>query len=286
MQRSFGLEAPYVLAIDRTNWKFAKTDINILKLAVVHNGVGFPLLWMLLGKAGNSSLDERQALLSRYLHAFGAGSIAYLCGDREFGGRAFLSWLKQQGIPFVMRIKGDVRVTNARGERKSARGLFWSHKVGEGMHLGERYVYSGKKPMRLHVSGMRIKGDFLVVVSDRPAPCGDLLQEYSKRWGIETLFGDLKKRGFDVEATHLRDSERLSRLLCVLSLAFCWSYMCGAARFAAKPWKVRKHGRLPVSIFRSGLDFLQRLLAPLCGERHQGRFDSALGMLPCFANTC
>ena len=249
---------------------------------------------MLLGKAGNSSLDERQALLSRYLHAFGAGSIAYLCGDREFGGRAFLSWLKQQGIPFVMRIKGDVRVTNARGERKSARGLFWSHKVGEGMHLGERYVYSGKKPMRLHVSGMRIKGDFLVVVSDRPAPCEDLLSEYSKRWGIETLFGSLKKRGFDLEATHLRDSERLSRLLCVLSLAFCrkrsvsacWSYMCGAAKFARKPWKVRKHGRLPVSIFRSGLDFLQRLLAPLTGERHQGRFDIALGMLPQLVNTC
>ena len=39
---------PWVLAIDRTNWDFGKVTINILMISVVCNGIGVPLLWMLL----------------------------------------------------------------------------------------------------------------------------------------------------------------------------------------------------------------------------------------------
>jgi hypothetical protein len=41
-----------------------------------------------------------------------------------------------------------------------------------------------------------VGGDFVIVVSDRPgAKSGDLLERYRLRWGIETLFGCLKRRG-------------------------------------------------------------------------------------------
>lgn len=35
----------FKLTIDRTNWKFGKTNINILMLAVVYKGSAFPLFW-------------------------------------------------------------------------------------------------------------------------------------------------------------------------------------------------------------------------------------------------
>ncbi|MBN2174688.1 MAG: hypothetical protein JW731_11180, partial [Bacteroidales bacterium] len=35
---------PYRLAMDRTNWKFGSTNINILVLAIVYEGVAFPIL--------------------------------------------------------------------------------------------------------------------------------------------------------------------------------------------------------------------------------------------------
>ena len=38
--------------------------------------------------------------------------------------------------------------------------------------------------------------------------------------GIETLFGIFKSRGFNLEDTHLVDSERLSRLFALLTIAF------------------------------------------------------------------
>lgn len=38
---------------------------------------------------------------------------------------------------------------------------------------------------------------------------------------IETWFGIFKSRGFNLEDTHLQDSERLSRLLALLTIALC-----------------------------------------------------------------
>jgi hypothetical protein len=41
---------PYRLAMDRTNWQFGETDINVLTLAVVFHGVAIPLLMLILDK--------------------------------------------------------------------------------------------------------------------------------------------------------------------------------------------------------------------------------------------
>lgn len=49
----------YRLAIDRTNWKFGNTDINIFMLAVAHDGVAYPLLLSMLPKKGNLNSQER-----------------------------------------------------------------------------------------------------------------------------------------------------------------------------------------------------------------------------------
>ncbi len=61
--RFMGIESgPWMLALDRTNWKFGKKHINILMLAICHKGVAVPLMWMVLGQAGNSSTRHRAAL--------------------------------------------------------------------------------------------------------------------------------------------------------------------------------------------------------------------------------
>src|SRR3982751_4662447 len=41
-----------IISIDRTNWQFGKTDINIFMLSVCYDGIAFPLLWKLLAKKG------------------------------------------------------------------------------------------------------------------------------------------------------------------------------------------------------------------------------------------
>jgi hypothetical protein len=48
-------------------------------------------------------------------------------------------------------------------------------------------------------------GDELVIVVGAYRRCErvDLLADYRLRWGIESLFGAIKSRGFDLESTHL-----------------------------------------------------------------------------------
>lgn len=47
-----------VLLIDRTNWKFGQTDINIFMLVIAHEGVAYPLMFTMPPKRGSSNFLE------------------------------------------------------------------------------------------------------------------------------------------------------------------------------------------------------------------------------------
>ena len=70
----------------------------------------------------------------------------------------------------------------------------------------------------------------------------------------------MKGRGFNLEETHLKDRDKISKLLCALALAFCWAYKTGDWINDATPIKLKSHGRKVQSIFRAGLDYLARIL--------------------------
>jgi len=50
-----------------------------------------------------------------------------------------------------------------------------------------------------------------------------VLKAYQLRMWIEETFGDLKRNGFDLESTHLRNFLRLSRLTLAAVLLYVWS---------------------------------------------------------------
>ena len=305
---------PWNLAIDRTNWKLGRVHLNVFMLCIVQGYIGFPLLWIALekpekakkpqkgkkadknqpeggkkgGKAGNTNTQERIALMSRFLKLFGAGACACLRADREFASRDFLIWLEEVGISYQgatsaahglqLRLKADILIADAKGQMCCAGWLFRDCPIQKERSLGVRMVLGRPR----FVTGTRLaSGDYLIVVSDVSRP----LCEYSLRWGIEPMFGAFKSRGFDLEATHVTDPTRLSRLLCLLALAYTWSGVCGLwvfSRVGFKPdgsVKVNKHGRLPISVFRLGLDFLQPFAKMLCRSVKECEAVTALQFL-------
>ena len=60
-----GVAGPWTLTLDRTNWQLGKTDLNILLLGIVHQGIAYPLVWLVLPKAGNSHTEERITVIGR-----------------------------------------------------------------------------------------------------------------------------------------------------------------------------------------------------------------------------
>ncbi len=281
------LPQPWTLALDRTNWTVGKKEINLLVLAIVHQGVAFPLLWSVLDKKGASNTNERIALIERFVALFGKEAVRFVAADREFTGKRWFWFLLNSGVSFRIRVKNDTLIADARGHYREAEQLL--------ARRGRHSAYLWKRSrlvwgLPVFVGGKhRADGEVMVVVSD---VAGDLLDDYRLRWGIETLFGCLKSRGFNLEATHVTIAERLSRLLGLLTIAFVWSWWVGEARQEKAPTPIKKHGRLAVSVFRRGLDHLRRLCYGLCGKAHPAAFRRAVDRLggkegaPVTANLC
>jgi hypothetical protein len=268
-----GLPQPWVITIDRTNWKFGNTDINILTLGIAYKGIAFPLLWMILAKKGNSNTDERKALMEEYIKLFGKASILYLCADREFIGAKWFAYLRRNRIDFRIRIKESTLVPNARGEKRNAKQLFAFTRTQEELILEQPRKIWG---MPLYFSGMRLlDGEYLIIVSLNYSPTP--LADYAKRWQIETLFGCLKSRGFRLEETHLTNSERLKKLVALLAIAFCWAHIVGEWLVKQKAIKIKSHGRSAKSIFRLGFDKLRRILI----NYDSVTFSTLCGFLSC-----
>lgn len=272
-----GVPSPWVLTLDRTNWQLGKTPLNILVLGIVYKGVAIPVLWTILDKKGNSNTAERKAIVTQFIQLFGAGSILYLCADREFIGKRWFAWLIDQQIDFRIRIRENTQVANGRGMLVAGRRLFRCLAVNEPLSLDKpRHVWG----LELWVSGMRLaNGEYLIVVSWKKSP--QAISEYAKRWEIETLFGCLKSRGFRLEETHVIEPERLKKLIALLALAFCWAHVVGEWLSRQKPLKTKKHGRKAKSIFRYGFDHLRRILCNLSERLQRIAFHRVIQLLSC-----
>lgn len=270
--------APWVLAVDRTNWQKGETDINLLTLAVIVGKTAVPLLWCDLAHPGNSDTAQRIALLQQFVALFGTKSIRFLTADREFIGQDWLAWLHEQDIAFVIRIRKNDLLTHTDGTCQEAFSFFVHRGDGcrnkkQSWDLWGTPVFVGGKYLKAKDTKDG-KEDWLIVVSNRAS--ADLLRLYRVRWGIETLFQALKGRGFDLEGCC---SPRIARFLGLLVLALVWCLRAGMYLESVDPSKPLAHGRLPVSWFRRGLDYLHRLLVPLAGRAERLGFERAMALL-------
>ncbi|NJM58658.1 MAG: IS4 family transposase [Synechococcales cyanobacterium RU_4_20] len=249
---------PWVLSVDRTTWEFGSRCYNILTVGIVHEGVAFPILWWMLKKKGNSNSDERMRLVEELCQLFPDAKIRCLCGDREFVGQSWVRYLLlEPAMPFRLRIRASDKIKRD-GNALAAQVVFAHLKPGERQRLKEPCTVWG---LSVAVEALRLDdGKLLVVIA--PPHDENLVTDYALRWGIETLFGIFKTRGFCLESTHFTEAERLRKLFALLTLALCWSMKMGLFLHQIRPISIKKHGRKVKSIFRLGFDHLRHILLP------------------------
>jgi transposase len=107
---------------------------------------------------------------------------------------------------------------------------------------------------------MKIKnGEYLIIVSCNKQQ--ESLLKYKQRWQIETMFKAFKTKGFNIEDTHLSDTDRIDKLVAVVSIAFTWAYKAGIyVHENIKPIVIKKHKRKAQSFFKYGLKFITSAL--------------------------
>ena len=253
----------YILALDRTEWKYGKVWVNILTLSIVVGNTSIPLFWQTLNRKGNSTLAEKQAIIDRYIKEFGVEKIEYFCADREFDGIELVRYLQNKRVPFRLRLKVSMPITDKKGKLMKCGKLLRTLKTGENYKLRRARKYGGVK-VRVEVErGRETKASVIVISSENS---GKILLEYKQRWKIETLFQNLKSRGFELEETHLTEAAKIDKLFGVLALAAAWAVKTGELESAENPIEIKNNGRAQKSLFRLGCEIIQEVLFEI--KRH------------------
>ena len=276
--RLLKLKPPFVIAIDRTEWQLGKTWVNVLMLSVTYKNVSLPLFWLVLEAKGCSDNAERCAVLQQFTDEFGVESICFVTADREFASKEWLKYLVESKISFRLRIKANTTITNKRGKPMRASKLCRTLKSGERVEFQRERKLWNKAVFA--AACRKADGDNVIVISSEKS--GRILLDYGMRWQIETLFGILKTRGFRLEETHLTKSERVSKLLLLLTLACCWALLSGELASQETPPKIKKHGRPEKSIFRLGFETLRNCFCQIAANfRQKQRFQQLTLLLSC-----
>ena len=261
---------PYRVVLDRTEWHFGETAVNVLMVGIAHKGIAFPISWIVLPTGGGSSAESHCRALNRFFEVVDPSDVEVVVGDREFISTEWLSWLQDRQVPFAIRLRSDRRIgLSPEGPslpaRMFARPLTaHTEKVLDGTH--HLFGTDGEQ-VEVRVVMRRISSDsedsddqFLILATWKIDP-ERATALYEQRWEIETLFAALKSRGYRLEKTHLTAPNRIQRLIGLLSLAFAWTSVVGEKRAHREgPPRRKSHGRRQRSLFRYGLDRLRGIL--------------------------
>ena len=218
---------------------------------------------MLLPTAGNSNTSERTELLDRLRAAFPDMKIAALMGDREFIGETWMAYLQRENIPFILRLRENQHVL-----REGYVALPISV-IAQHLKAGEKMIVKGScqlgranetlsASVRLVITRLA-SGELLALACSGRAR--HALARYRQRWTIETMFGNLKTKGFALESTHLTNPDKLCTLLALLAFAVALSVKTGVARARLHAIPIKTHGRRAWSLFALGLNTLRKIFA-------------------------
>ena len=251
------------LSLDRTNWEYGTSCLNILAITVWVKGVGVPIWFELLdNKGGNSSQAVRIKIFDKLIKIYGIKRIKSVYGDREFIGEKWVKYLINKKIEFCLRITQDTLVRQP-GQLRGRAAYKWMRKRGV-RYLNNVEIYNGTK-VNMILKPLKIlkpngQPDQLILITNIKAN-KIAMDRYKRRWSIEVFFQCIKSRGFNLEKTHLTQPERLRKLFAAVCLAF----VCCLAMGVYKDAKIKKipfckHGYKRKSFFRYGLDELRSIL--------------------------
>ena len=254
-----GTRKEIVVAMDWTDFDGDDQATLALNLVTDH-GRAMPLLWLSVWK--DELKDQRNgfedACLPRLSQVVPPGCRVTILADRGFGDHKLFAYLADLGFGYVIRFRGNIHVTDASGETRTA--AEWVGKSGRARKLRAARVtashaYQVGAVVCVHARDM--KEPWCLAASDAEAPAGTLIKQYSRRWTIEPSFRDTKDLRFGMGMAEIRiaEPERRDRLLLISAFAMALLTMLGAAgeslgmdrHLKSNTSKTRTH-----SLFRQG----------------------------------
>jgi hypothetical protein len=246
------------LVIDCTKVGF---NFRLMTVSIAYKRRTLPLVWSVhRGRKGHTKAEQQVALLEYVRQLLPEHSDVWVVGDTGFQAVPLLRWLRRQGWHFVIRQQGRIKVRPT--------GYDWIKlnqiplQPGETRYLGwvQLTEKHGARHFWLILHWDKGEDEPWFLVSDQ-AGQRRLIRVYQVRMWTEEMYGDMKGHGFDLEATHLDNPNRISRLVLGVCIAFVWFITLGSWIFKRGFRHFVDHkSRRDKSYFRIGWDWIERCI--------------------------
>jgi hypothetical protein len=235
---------------------------QLIMVAVAYRRRALPIAWSWVPWVrGHSPAQAQLSVLQRVRNLLPPGVAVTLVGDAGFGSVSLIRQASDWGWGYVLRQTGKHLVRPAHStdwqpfrQLTSAPGqsVWWSQAI---------FTRRWQQATAVWAHWRTGENAPWLLTTNLPS-AHEAGQAYRRRMWIEEMFGDLKGHGLDLEATHLRHRDRLSRLTFAVCLLYVWLMLFGDRVIKAgfRHW-VDRHDRRDLSVFRIGLDLLEFCLA-------------------------
>jgi hypothetical protein len=253
-----GSRTDIVVAMDWTDYDADGQATLALKLVTRH-GRATPLVWLSVHK--DELTDARNAYedaaVRRLVEVLPAGVKCTILADRGFADTKLFGFLAELGFDYVIRLKGNTKVSAADGPTRPA--AEWVGQGGRARKLRDAVVTEAQCPVGavVCVHAKDMKQPWCLAASDGTATAPQIIKLYSKRWTVEPSFRDTKdlRFGMGLAAVRIADPQRRDRLLLLNAFAVVLLTLLGAAgeslgmdrHLKSNTVKTRSH-----SLFRQG----------------------------------
>ena len=217
-----------------------QTDIGdrmaVLMVCLRVGDRSLPLAWLAEQGAANIGFAGQRIVLERVLEWLPEGVAVMLSADRFYPSAALFEWLHRHAWRYRLRLKGNLLVDPGEGDETSTGELARA--------VTERYL----PRVQLFAEGVLTNLGILHEAGHEQAwiiamdcvPTRATVLDYGARWAIEPTFSDFKSRGFDLEASQLEHTDRLERLILIMSLAMYWCVRVGRDDALHRPTALEK----------------------------------------------
>ena len=267
-----------ILSMDRTEWRRRGQVVNVLSVALVLDGITFPLYWIVLSRPSATGLQQWLKVLTPAVDALRCTHWLQRCpltvaADREFASPKLAAWLwDTYRVNSVLRIKRSEYVQHGHSCQKVADWL-GPLRRGQCRFLRNCRVTQSSH-FRVNVALLWEKDyeePWVILNTHRTFPV--TIEAYRKRWGIEPMHRDWKSSGFDIEGTRVTDPERIARLLIPIALCYALCGLEGIREQATGEVRNSHKDKRTTSLFLRGLTRFTRLLRALDVSRVRQFFE-------------
>jgi len=249
---------PITLILDITPFE---EQAQVIYVGLLQQARVLPLAWQVM--PGQEQWEQGQweivdRLFERVARALGEADCT-LIADRGLSCLKLIELCQAHDWHYVLRIKQEEYLQRKRyghfhdwqtcSQVVSAPGQSWFGTV----RLWKEHAYETQ------LSAVWEEGyeEAWFLISDRPAG-RKRVKQYGWRMRVEATFEDLKSRGWQWESSHVRQRDRLERLLLVLFLAVWWlMHLAASCVHSGRRDRYDRHDRRDKGLLRLGRLYLR-----------------------------